>query len=171
LVDHLVSPALLAIVVQCGNAQVHCPIASFHVKLIVRAMARFSQEQEMRVSRSFLVIGSVYILIGVVLGMYMGASGDHSLYPVHAHINLLGFVLMMIFGLVYRQFPTMADSTLARVHFWLHQAGVLVLMVMLMLLFTGRIAEAAMAPLGPIAELAILIGLMCFGWNIYRHAD
>ena len=125
----------------------------------------------MRVSRSFMVIGSVYILIGVVLGMYMGASGDHSLYPVHAHINLLGFVLMMIFGLVYRQFPTMADSTLARAHFWLHQIGVLVLIVILILLFTGRISEEAMFPLAPISQLAILIGLMCFGWNIYRHAD
>ena len=125
----------------------------------------------MRVSRNFMVIGSVYILLGVMMGMYMGASGDHTLYPVHAHINLLGFVLMLIFGLVYRQFPTMAGTGLARIHFWLHQTGVLVLIIMLVLMFTGQISEEAMFPLAPISQLAILIGLMCFGWNVYRHVD
>jgi hypothetical protein len=124
----------------------------------------------MRVSRNFMVVGSVYILVGVLLGMYMGGSGDHTLYPVHAHINLLGFTLMMIFGLVYHQFPAMADSGLARAHFWLHQAGVLLLVIMLFLMFTGRIGEEAMFPLAPIAELAILVGLLCFGLNVYRHA-
>ena len=61
----------------------------------------------MNISRGFLVIGSLYLLVGIVFGMYMGGTGDHSLAPLHAHINLLGFALMMIFGLVYRQFPEM----------------------------------------------------------------
>jgi len=31
----------------------------------------------------------VYLVMGVGLGIYMGASGDHVMVPVHAHLNLL----------------------------------------------------------------------------------
>ncbi|MCX8509122.1 MAG: hypothetical protein ORN49_09640 [Rhodobacteraceae bacterium] len=125
----------------------------------------------MNVSRGFLVTAPIYMIMGVVIGMKMGASGDHTLAPVHAHINLLGFVLMMLFGLAYNQFSEAGSSLLARLHFWLHQTGALVLLVMLMLLFTGKIAETAMFPLAPLAELAILIGLVCFAINMFRHAS
>ena len=39
----------------------------------------------MDVSRGFLIMGSLYLLVGIVFGGYMGASGDHSLFPVPAH--------------------------------------------------------------------------------------
>ena len=124
----------------------------------------------MSVSRWFLVIGPVYMIVNVIIGSYMGASDDHALLPAHAHINLMGFVLMMIFGLTYHIFAEAGAGRLARVHFWLHQAGTLVLSVMLVLLFSGRITEEAMFPLAPLAELAVLLGLLCFLWNMIRHA-
>jgi hypothetical protein len=124
----------------------------------------------MSVSRGFLVIGPIYLIVGVLIGIYMGGSGDHTLAPAHAHINLLGFVLMMIFGLAYDRFSEAGGSMLARVHFWLHQAGALVLTVMLVLLFSGKLSEEAMFPLAPLAELALLIGVLCFAVNMWRHA-
>lgn len=124
----------------------------------------------MNIARSFLVTGPLFLILGLVIGMHMGASGDHSLAPLHAHINLLGFALMIGFGLAYDRFPAAGGSTLARAHFWLHLAGSLVLIVMLYLLFTGRIAEAAMFPLAPLAELAIFIGAVIFAFAMFRHA-
>ena len=56
----------------------------------------------MNVSRSFMLVGTLFLIAGIPIGMYMGASGDMALAPLHAHINLLGFVLMMVFGLIYR---------------------------------------------------------------------
>lgn len=123
----------------------------------------------MSTSRNFMVIATLYIIVGVGIGMYMGGSSDHTLTPVHAHINLLGFVLPMVFGIVYHLFPAAGGSTLARAHFWLHQIGALVLLVMLALLLTGRISEGAMVPLAPIAELAVMLGLVAFAVNVYRH--
>ncbi len=123
----------------------------------------------MDISRAFLVIGSLFLVLGIGFGMEMGASGDHTLAPVHAHINLLGFAVMSIFGLIYRTFPAMAASALARVHFWLHLVGALVLLVMLFLLMSGRIAEPAMFPLAPIAELAVFIGLLLFVFNLWKN--
>lgn len=120
----------------------------------------------MNIPRSFMVIGSLYLLLGIGFGIWMGASGDHSLSPLHAHINLLGFVLMTVFGLVYRQFPSMAASGLATAHFWVHQVGALVLLVLLFLLLTGRITEAGMAPAAPIAEVLVWLGVLAFAANV-----
>lgn len=124
----------------------------------------------MQISRNFLVIGSAFLLLGIVLGMYMGGTGDHTLAPLHAHINLLGFALMTLFGIVYRVIPAMAEVSLAKAHFWLHLVGAVVLLVMLALLFTGRITEAAMAPLAPLAELLVLIGVGTFALNLWLRA-
>jgi len=52
----------------------------------------------MNIARNFIVIGSIYLIVGITLGMYMGGAGDHTLAPLHAHINLLGFTLMTVFG-------------------------------------------------------------------------
>lgn len=124
----------------------------------------------MNVTRGFLVIAPLYLIVGIGIGFHMSATQDHALTPAHAHINLLGFVLMMAFGLFYKAFPDAAAGTLARAHFWLHQAGTLVLTVMLVLLFTGRITEDAMFPLAPLGIVAVLIGVICFAVNAFRHA-
>lgn len=123
----------------------------------------------MNVARAFLVVGSLFLLVGIGFGMYMGGSGDHTMVPIHAHINLLGFTVMSIFGLIYRAFPAMAASALARVHFWLHLGGALVLLVMLYCLLSGAIEEAAMFPLAPLAELAIVLGLVSFIYNLVQN--
>lgn len=123
----------------------------------------------MNISRSFIGIGILYLLIGIGFGMYMGGKGDFTFAPLHAHINLVGFVLMSIFGLIYRQFPAMAAHALGKAHFWLHQIGALLLVIMLYLMFSGTITEAGMAPVAPIAELAVWVGIACFGINFMRN--
>ncbi len=124
----------------------------------------------MNVARGFLVIGPLYLFVGILIGAYMGASGNMALAPAHAHINLLGFTLMMIFGLFYAVFPVASTSRLATAHFWLHQIGALVLLTMLVLLFTNQITEAAMTPVAPLAEVIILVGVLCFFLNVVRYA-
>lgn len=124
----------------------------------------------MNISRNFLLVGSVYLLVGISLGFYMAASGDHTLAPVHAHINLLGFTLMTIFGLAYLVIPDMAATVLARVHFWLHQVGVLVLLSALFLMLSGRVDEATLGPVFPVAIVLIVLGILSYAANLLRHA-
>jgi cbb3-type cytochrome oxidase subunit 1 len=123
----------------------------------------------MNVSRNFMLIGVLYLLVGMAIGMHMGASGDHALAPAHAHINLLGFTLMTVFGLVYRLIPAMASSGLATIHFWLHQIGTLVLVILLCLLLTERITDAAMSPAAPISEVLLFVSVLVFGWNLLKN--
>ena len=124
----------------------------------------------MTVSRNFLLIGSLYLLVGLGFGMYMGATGKHTFIPVHAHINLLGFTLMSIFGLAYRLMPELAGSALATAHFWLHQIGALVLLVALFLMFSGQVPEAKLTLVLPLSQVAILLGILSFTWNLFRNA-
>lgn len=47
-------------------------------------------------------LASFTALIGVSLGVYMGVFQDHTLAPVHVHLNLIGWVSMFVFGLFYK---------------------------------------------------------------------
>lgn len=124
----------------------------------------------MNISRGFLVMGAVYLVVGIVLGSYMGGSGDHTLAPVHAHINLLGFTLMTVFGMGYRFIPALAEGALPKVHFWLHQVGALGMLLGLFLMMTGRVAEATIGPVFPALEGAILLGAVLWLVGILRRA-
>lgn len=125
----------------------------------------------MNVSRNFVLVGTLFLVIGIGFGIYMGASGKTDFAPLHAHLNLLGFVLPMVFALTYRGFPMMAESKLAGYHFWLHVVPAAVLLVMLYLLLNGSITEAGMAPIAPIAEVLILAGVLVFLWNAVKNAN
>ena len=124
----------------------------------------------MSASRGFLLAGGVYLLVGILLGGYMGASGDHSLTPVHAHINLLGFTLMTIFGLAYRLVPGLGDGALPKAHFWLHLLGSLGLLIALTLLMTGKAPEATVGPMMPVFEGAIILGAVLWLVGLVRKA-
>ena len=124
----------------------------------------------MNISRGFIVMGAVYLVVGIIFGSYMGGSGDHSLAPVHAHINLLGFTLMTVFGLGYRMIPGLGDGTLPKVHFWLHQTGAFGLLLGLFLMMSGRVADTTIGPVFPVLEGAILLGAVLWLVGVVRRA-
>ncbi|WP_309667781.1 hypothetical protein [Tabrizicola sp.] len=126
--------------------------------------------EKMNVSRNFLIAGAVYLIVGIVLGSYMGASEDHTLLPVHAHINLLGFTLMTVFGLAYRLIPQMAQGWMPKAHFWLHQIGTFVLLAGLALMMSGKMDGSTIGPVFPAMEVAILAGVLIWLANLWRNA-
>lgn len=108
----------------------------------------------------------VYFIMGVGLGIYMGASGDHVLIPVHAHFNLLGWVSLALIGLIYRQFPKAGSHRLATVQFWLHNVGLLVAMVLLIGLLRGN---TALDPLIGVASVVIGASVILFAINVFQN--
>lgn len=124
----------------------------------------------MSLSRGFLLTGAVYLVVGIALGAYMGGSGDHTLTPVHAHINLLGFTLMTLFGLAYRVMPDLAEGNMAKAQFWLHQVGALVLLSGLALLMTGSVAEATIGPVLALSEGLVFLAALLWLANLARKA-
>ena len=122
----------------------------------------------MNYSRNFLVVGALYLIIGIGFGIHMGASQDFTLAPVHAHINLIGFVLMTLFGLAYRLIPALAGNSLAKAHFWLHKIGAAGTLLFLFLLISG--IAPAVAPMMPIFEGLIALGIIAWAINLYQNA-
>lgn len=108
----------------------------------------------------------VYFIMGIGLGIYMGASGDHVLIPVHAHFNLLGWVSLALIGLIYRQFPKAGSHRLATVQFWLHNVGLLVAMVLLIGLLRGN---TALDPLIGVASVVIGASVILFAINVFQN--
>lgn len=81
-----------------------------------------------KVSSTFLRLGIVALIAGVGLGMWMGASHDFTLRPVHAHINLIGWASMMLFGLTYRVLPDAARGRMPWIQLVLAAVGFVLMM-------------------------------------------
>lgn len=77
---------------------------------------------ENHVERYFVGTGVVLGIIGMILGIGMGIREDFTLVPVHSHLNLVGWVSLVLFGLCYRAGIAKADRW-ARAHFWVAAAA------------------------------------------------
>ncbi|MEN3295996.1 MAG: hypothetical protein V7642_5249 [Burkholderiales bacterium] len=114
----------------------------------------------------WLKLAVLYLMIGVALGIIMGASENFTLRSVHAHINLLGWATMALAGLIYSVFPQAGQSRLAKIHFWLHNIALPVLLVSLTFLMLGN---KQVVPLLGGAEIIAAIGIIVFAANIFLN--
>ena len=106
-------------------------------------------------------IGIVYLLVGMGMGVYMGAANDFGLHPVHAHINLLGWTLLGLSGLIFHAFPQLERAALAKIYFWLYNVSVPFTMVCLFLFLNGN---AAVGPMLGLGSVLITVSAACFAW-------
>lgn len=90
----------------------------------------------------------VILLIGMLAGIVMGIEQNFTLAPAHAHLNLIGGVLLFLFGLYYRLVPAAGTTTLAKVQGWLHMIGAI--------LFPAGVAVVLLK--GPSFEVAPIVG-------------
>jgi hypothetical protein len=114
----------------------------------------------------WLKLAVVYLMAGVGLGILMGATENFTLRPVHAHLNLLGWATLALAGLIYTVYPKAAESRLARVHFWLHNTALPVMMGSLCFLLQGR---TEVLPILAGSEFVAAGGVIVFAFNIFRN--
>ena len=119
----------------------------------------------MNVSNWFFRFGVLAVLIGMGIGMWMGSKEDFTLAPVHAHLNLVGFVLPFIFGFFYRSFPAVAGGLSAKLHLGLSVLGVLVMIPTLGLMLLG---DRSMIPYLVAGEVLTALSMLIFAINVYR---
>jgi len=117
------------------------------------------------ISRFYFMTAICFLIAGIVLGLKMGSTHDYAAVGAHAHINLLGWVTMSIFGIYHALNPSGASSRLARLQAYIYVPGVLVMAIGLYLLLTGT---QAAEPVVAVASLAVLVGVLMFGAIIYR---
>ena len=110
--------------------------------------------------RKFIMMALGYAIVGMTLGVYMGASGNHGQFVTHSHIMLLGFVVSFIYGLCHKLWLNNGTSTLAVVQFYVHQVATLILVSGLFLYYGGFVQESAIGPFLGAASVTALIGMV-----------
>jgi hypothetical protein len=116
-----------------------------------------------RVDIYFLLLATVLLTCGAVLGIVMGAREDFQLVPVHAHLNLAGWASLALFGLVYRSYPQLAATKLARWHFIVSATASVLLPIGI-----GLAVLRAQPGLAITAALLWLLGVLMFLFQLTR---
>lgn len=118
------------------------------------------------VSSRFLLLAVACALFGMGVGIAMAISQDFTLAPAHAHLNLLGWVSLALFGLYYRAEPRMVAGKLPQAHFWLALAGVAVMIPALFWRLLGHEEAESAIGLGALLNVASMI---LFGAVVFRN--
>lgn len=120
-----------------------------------------------RVSAAFFALGVVCLFIGMFMGMRMGETEDFTLMPAHAHLNLLGWVTMAIYGIFYALTHASLKPKLAWANFWLAAIGVVVMIPSLALYLPAH--DKKFIPGIVVGEIATVLSLVVFAISVYRE--
>jgi hypothetical protein len=115
------------------------------------------------VSTWFFTVAALCATVGMAWGIQMAATHDHLLSPAHAHLNLVGWVKMGLFGLYYR-LTSVAAGRLAWVHFALALVGVILMVPGIALAVLGQTEVLAIA-----GSFATIGSMLLFVLTVLRH--
>ncbi len=163
------------------------------------ALSAADQEDFTRYTLWFAFACIIYSIIGFGWGAVMGglrplrefvdySTYGHKIVLAHTHVNLLGWVEMAIFAALYYVVPRLSGRPiysvpLVKVHFWLHNFG----LVGLVVFFTLAGMAGALDPSGDAATAAqvyhrlmaftgffgtlVLLANIIWGYNLFRTAQ
>ncbi len=110
-------------------------------------------------------VSVVLLLIGLLWGIEMGIRQDFAMAPAHAHLNLVGGVLLFAFGLYYRLVPAAGSSGLAKIQGWLDIIGAIVFPAGVGIVLTKGESLAAVPIIG---SLIVLSAVALFVVIVFR---
>jgi len=105
------------------------------------------------------------VIAGIAMGIGMAASQDHSIMPAHAHLNLLGWVSLFLFGIYYERRPALDASRLAMIQVVLWSIGTVVLTIAVAAIHLGYTAAD---PVAGIASFIVLAAMLIFAYFVFR---
>ena len=124
--------------------------------------------------KAFVRASLVWFALGVTLGLAMAAHPAWVVYrPAHAHMNVVGFITMMIFGVGYQLLPRLFghplfSPKLAHTHWWLANAGLALMVLGFLLAPSMGNGSAALTTVGGVL---FTLGTAAFVYNLWRTFD
>jgi len=97
-------------------------------------------------------------------GIFMGATENFTLAMAHAHLNLIGWVTMALYGTFYA-LAREASQKLAWTVFWLNNAGAAIMFPSLSMVLTFGDGSPFLLPL-IISEFLALGAMLCFAFSV-----
>ena len=110
-------------------------------------------------------VGAVVLVIGMLWGIEMGIRQDFAMAPAHAHFNLVGGVLLLLFGLYYQAVPQAGTSALAKVQGWLHIVGAVVFPLGVAIVISKGESMVAIPIIG---SLVVVMAVALFAVIVFR---
>jgi len=117
-----------------------------------------------RISQLYFRTAVIFLIIGILMGLNMAISQDHSVIGAHAHCNLLGWVTMAIFGGYHALNPQKAEKRLAMIQYYVYTAGIALMVPALYLMLRGN---TAMEPIVALASVITFVGVLLFAFIIF----
>jgi len=105
------------------------------------------------------------VIAGMLWGLHMAISGDHSAHPAHAHLNLVGWVSLFLIGIYYRLHPVLEHDRRAHLQVWSWLVGTVVMAIGVGLVHTGTLQAEPLAAGG---SLIVLASTLLFAWLLFR---
>jgi hypothetical protein len=109
----------------------------------------------------------LFVIAGMAMGIAMAMSQDHSTMPAHAHLNLLGWVSLFLFGIYYERRPALDRSRLALIQVGVWSASTVLLTIGVAAVHMGY--EAA-EPIAAISSIIVLGAVLLFAFFVLRPA-
>jgi hypothetical protein len=117
------------------------------------------------IDRAYVTVGLALLVLGMLLGFYMGATGENKYLDVHVAILLGGFVVMTFYGVIYRLWPVLKDGTLAKAQFWIAVIGSLTIPV-----GAGLIANQMGTAVAAAGSALAILGAVLMVWIFWSRA-
>ena len=124
--------------------------------------------------KAFLKASLAWLALGVTLGAAMAAHPRLVGWrTAHIHMQLLGFVAMMIFGVAYHVIPRFTghplhNRQLAGAHWWISNVGLAVFALGFGLRGSGVALGPLLVEAGGVLSAT---GAYCFIYNLWRTID
>jgi peptidoglycan/LPS O-acetylase OafA/YrhL len=106
------------------------------------------------------------VIAGMIWGLVMAITRDHSAMPAHAHLNLLGWVSLFLFGVFYHLHPAVDRSRAAIIQVTAWIIGTAVMTIGIGLIHTGH---AVGEPFAIGGSLTVFAAMLLFGWLVVRR--
>ena len=113
----------------------------------------------MKMDRLYMLTGFLWLIAGMIFGIYLGITDQLQFANTHAHANLLGFVISVLFGLIHRNWSQLMSSRLALPQFALFEVGSMVLVAGKYNMDNG--GHGVLAPPG---SILVVLGALVMLW-------
>ena len=121
----------------------------------------------MKASALSFRLATVFAIAGMSMGIAMAIAQDHAVMPAHAHLNLLGWVSLFLFGIYYRLHAELEASRLALIQIGVWSAGTVVLTCAVAGLHVGY---TAFEPVAAVSSIVLIADMVLFAVLVFRPA-
>jgi cytochrome c oxidase cbb3-type subunit 1 len=124
--------------------------------------------------KAFIRASLLWFAAGIILGVGMAIEPAWTAYrPAHAHMNVVGFLTMLVFGVGYQLLPRLfghplRSPRLAVAHLFLANAGLVILV--LGFLLRPRWFESARWVIAT-GGILFALGALFWVWNLWQTFD